>query len=371
MSSDHLPDDDYDRLARYVSGEATAVERAETERWAAADADRRAALSEMQRAWRTPAVDPSWDVDAAWAKVTVGLRQAGRAQLSGHSVVSIASRGHWWRNSARLMQAAAAAVVLIGGAAVVQRLRVNDSKTGATLASTSISTRAGERRTVRLPDGSTVVLGVSSTLRTRQGYGDAAREVELDGEALFTVRHEARRPFKVHVGGTLVEDLGTEFAIRSYADSGARSSTVRVAVTSGSVAVHRGTSADTSVVLAPRDVATVQQGDAISVARGVDVTPFTAFASGRLIFVDAAFSDVVGELQRWYGIDVRVTDDAILQRHLTSTFDGETLDEVLRIIGLALDVRYEREGDRVKFMANGGMSTTRRRAPFALAEAGA
>lgn len=371
MPIDQLSDDDDDRLARYISGEASTVERAEVERWAADHADRRAALAAMQLAWHTPSLDPAWDVDAAWVKVSVGLRENGSDQSNHHTVVSIASRDRWWRNGVRLMQVAAAAVIIVGGAVAIRRFVSGDSETASTLASTTVTTRAGERRTVRLPDGSTVVLGVSSTLRTRHGYGAAAREVDLDGEALFTVRHEATRPFRVHVGGTLVEDLGTEFAIRSYTDSGAGSPTIRVAVASGSVAVHRGTNADTSVVLVPREVATLRGDDVLSVMRGVDVTPFTAFASGRLIFVDAAFSDVADELQRWYGIDVQITDDAILQRHLTSTFEGETLDEVLRIIGLALDVRYEREGNRVRFMANGGMSTTQRRASFALAEAGA
>lgn len=371
MSIDQLSDDDYDRLARYVSGEASAVERAATERWAAGDAERRAVLSDMQLAWRTPSLDPAWDVDAAWGKVAAGLPDVDRIDSLAPDVIPIASRSRWWRNSARVMQAAAAVVILLGGAALIARLGPGGGDTAGTFAASSISTHAGERRTVRLPDGSTVVLGVSSTLRTREGYGEGAREVELEGEALFTVEHEATRPFRVYVSGTLVEDLGTEFAIRSYADSGTGAPTIRVAVASGSVAVRRGTSADTAVVLSPRDMATVRLGDEISVTRGIDVTPFTAFASGRLIFVDAAFSEVVGELRRWYGVEVRVAEEAILQRHLTSTFEGESLDEVLRIIGLALDLRYEREGNRVTFMANGGMSATPRRALFARAEAGA
>lgn len=375
MPLDRLSDDDYDRLARHVAGEGDASERAETERWADADADRRTALIELRQAWKLPLPDRSWDVDAAWKKVAAGLpgvereRQGVRRSASS-GVISIASHRRWWQDGARLMQIAAAAVILIGGALLLPRIRGEGGSSAVTVASTSFSTRAGERRTVKLPDGSTVVLGVSSTLRTVEGYGNGARDVELEGEALFTVGHDEARPFRVHVGGTIVEDLGTSFAIRRYPDDAHGASDLRVAVSAGSVAIHRGTGADTSVVLRPRDVATIRAASEIAVTRDVDVSPFTAFASGRLIFVDTPFAEVADELQRWYGVEVKVSDSTILERHLTSEFEGESLDEVLRIIGLALDVRYQRSGNRVDFMTKVGVSVAPQPPSTQLAEAG-
>ncbi len=371
MSLDHLSDDAYDRLARYVAGEGGTVERAETERWAGADAERHAALVAMQLAWRTPSSDRLWNVDAAWAKVSAGLPRIAIGEDTGAPVLSIASRRRWWHDTARVMQVAAVAVVIVGGALLLPRLRSGGGRAVATVAASSFSTRPGERRTVRLPDGSTVILGVSSTLRTREGYGSGAREVELDGEALFTVEHDAAHPFRVFAGGTMIEDLGTAFAIRRYPADARGAATLRVAVSAGSVAIHRGTSADTSIVLKPRDVATVRDASEVTVARDVDVAPFTAFASGRLIFVDAPFADVAEELRRWYGVEVRVTDDALLDRHLTSEFQGESLDEVLRIIGLALDLRFTRSGNRVDFMSKVGVTVAPQLPSEQLAEAGA
>jgi transmembrane sensor len=269
------------------------------------------------------------------------------------------------------MQAAAALVILAGGALILPRLRGGDRSASGTVAAAEYTTAAGERRTVRLPDGSTVALGVSSTLRTRSGYGDGAREVELTGEALFTVDHDEARPFRVHVGGTVVEDLGTEFAIRSYAAGPGASAELRVAVSAGSVAVRRGTSADTAVVLQPRDVATLDTAGALAVRRGVDVSPFTAFATGRLIFVDTPFRDVIAELERWYGVEIRVTDAAMLDRLYTATFERETLDAVLRTIALSLDVRFERNGNEVEFMPKVGVTSLPQLPPSQLAEAGA
>lgn len=368
MSIDLLSDDDYDRLARYVSGEAPAVERSETERWFGGDVARRAALEAMQLAWRTPADDPIWNVDAAWRSLSAGLSTSATLPKLATDVVDIGSKRRWWHDTARVMQVAAAAVVMVGGSLWLAKERT-DGGIGMTNSTAPViaSTGSGERRSILLPDGSRATLGVSSTLRARPGYSSGAREVELEGEALFTVRHDAAHPFRVIVRETVVEDLGTEFAVRGYAAT----RSIRVAVASGSVAVRRGSTADTAVLLSPRDVATVGSSGEIAVTRGVDVSRFTAFAAGRLVFIDTPFAEVASELRRWYDVDVSVTDSSLLDRHLTSTFEGESLDEVLRIIGLSLNWRYVRDGNRVEFMDKAGVSVAPQLPTKSLAEAGA
>jgi len=372
MPSDFLSDDDYDRLARIVSGEASDVERLATERWAAADPARAEALAELRSAWHASREDGEWNVDAAWNALSSRLASAPPGIDSGDElrIVPIASRRRWWQGAAGLARVAAVAVVVIGGALLSPRLRSTASSDSTTIASAPAShtTGTGERRSVTLSDGSLVVLAASSTLRTRDGFGGGSRDVELAGEAFFTVVHDEARPFRVFVGGTIVEDLGTEFAVRAYTDS----SQVRVAVASGSVAVRRGTTADTAVVLAPRDVAMVRGTGEVNVTRGIDVLPFTAFATGRLIFRDTPFSEVILELERWYGITVTVSERPLLDRHLTTEFQGESVDEVLRIIGMTLNARYERNGSRVEFRTGEGVSGVRHAVPGAVvAETGA
>ena len=362
MDFDSLPDDDYERLARYVSGEASAHERAEIERWVGVVAERRWALDALQSAWRATASASEWNVDGAWTMMSSRLHEAPVSPQIVASVVSIASRRQWWHGTGALMQIAAAAVILVGGAVLYPKVRGAMSvgtSTGNTAGTTpvpsaevAVTTAAGQRRTIDLPDGSRVILGVASSLRARPGYGNGAREVELTGEAMFVVTHDELRPFRVHVASSVVEDLGTEFAIRAYAGESA----LRVAVAAGSVSLRRGNTSAARVLLSPRDVATVRDTGSIGVTHDVDVTKFTAFASGRLIFVDTPLSEVASDLSRWYGVEVRITDTSLLSRHLTSTFESESLDEVLRIIGLALDVKYLRNGQAVEFNGSGAMS---------------
>ena len=88
------------------------------------------------------------------------------------------------------------------------------------------ATLAGEQRTVRLPDGSVVVLNGNSRLTTAATWNDQSpREVWLEGEAFFRVSHLSRvanlpvaqatgnAKFVVHAGELNVSVLGTTFNV--------------------------------------------------------------------------------------------------------------------------------------------------------------
>jgi ferric-dicitrate binding protein FerR (iron transport regulator) len=137
-------------------------------------------------------------------------------------------------------------------------------------------------------------------------------------------------------------DVGTTFTVRD--DDGGR---VRVAVTSGSVRLTGAAHSDSGVVLAAGDVATLGDASVAAVGRGAVREDETAFTRGRLVFRDAPLADVVVELRRWYGVELRVGDSAAARRRLTATFEGETPEQAMAIIGAALGARIERRGDTV------------------------
>ena len=79
-----------------------------------------------------------------------------------------------------------------------------------------------------------VTLNAGSRLRWRADYGARTREVQLEGEGYFEVRHDGARPFRVHAPGAVAEDLGTRFTVRAYPEG----SGVEVAVAEGRVALR-------------------------------------------------------------------------------------------------------------------------------------
>jgi transmembrane sensor len=290
------------------------------------------------------------DVEAALRQVTA-RRDAAPAEPAEHArptprpgVLELRPAPQW---RAGALRAAAVIAVLAGGATLWRQKRDDSTVTPATVAA-RYTTAVGERDSLRLPDGSRVVLGPGSSLETVAGFGGAARVVHLRGEAYFEVRHDAARPFTVHTATATVEDLGTAFAVRSGADG-----RVTVAVTEGSVRLQRpvgarsGAATDSGLVLRAGDRGALAAGGHPVAERGAAGPVDLAWTEGRLVFEDASAADVAAALRRWYGVELRFADAALAERHLTASFRDEPLADVLRVVALALGASMERRGDTV------------------------
>ena len=305
-------------LARYLTGEASAADRMDVERWLAEDPRNAAELRRLQSLIQ-PRPAGKWSTDAAWARVS--------SRLDETRVLVLERR--------RRTLALAAALVISLGAAVLWRVMDNKVERAAQV----LTTVAGERRQLTLPDGSRIDLAPGSSVEVAAGYGDRERTVVLKGEAWFDVEHDAVRPFLVHAANTVTEDLGTSFTVRAR-DGEA----VRVVLVSGKASIRRD-DATSAVELNPGDVAVLGGTDSIpSVQRNVDITPLVSWRGGQLEFRDAPVGEVLAELERWYAVDFQLADGTIASRRITHTFAASDLDDALEVLSLSLGVRAERAG---------------------------
>ena len=332
---------DWDAIARYFAGESDAAEQEAVQRWLEAHPDQADALAALDgSAGRLiRATPPDLDVEGALSRVAARRDAADVVPIDsrrpGFKPVFPASAPRRWR---RFAVPAAAAAVLAIGVALYRNSERTDGYTRSSVAQT-IATTVGQRDSVRLPDGTGVVLAPESELIVAAGYGDDVREVELRGEAYFDVLHDEARPFVVRAGAATVRDLGTTFTVRTTSAEG-----VRVAVTSGSVSLAPARAAGDPVVLRPGDAGTLAADGRTLVERGGATEPDTAWTRGRLVFREASISTVRAELRRWYGIDLQV-DSSFASRHLSMTFDGNSADRVLEVIALSLGAEVDRQGN--------------------------
>jgi transmembrane sensor len=262
---------------------------------------------------------PDLDIDAAWRRVSARVREP--------EVRVLPIRRPW---GSIALRAAAAVALLVGGVAIwrgaasgggpgVPEVRV-------------VSTLPGQTDSVRLSDGTRIVVGPGSELIVPAGYGETARTVDLKGEALFDVIHDDQRPFTVRAGRALIEDIGTTFTVRNDDDG-----VVRVVVTSGSVRLQ-------GVVLQQGDRGIVGPDGMPVAERAAATADDLAWMRGQLVFDDAPLARVRAGIRRWYGVEV-LADSSLAGRHLTATFSGEPIQRVLDVIGLAFGARVERRGD--------------------------
>ncbi len=209
-------------------------------------------------------------------------------------------------------------------------------------------TAAGERRTVRLSDGSSISLAPGSRVRYPARFRDR-RQVTLTGQAWFEVQPESHSPFVVAAGGHQVRVLGTSFGVRvdSTGDS------VTVVVGSGRVGFSRaGSTADPLELAAGEGAVAAAAADPRRLAPA-DADGAGSWLRGTLRFHRAPLAGVIGELERWFALQVQVDDPAMAGRPVTGEIGLDSPERALETVALALDLELVRRGSVVRFVPRG------------------
>jgi transmembrane sensor len=347
---------DWTLLTRYVAGECPPHEAQAVEQWLAEQPVRRAYLTEARRLWdQAAALPPVPRIDTMWNELRSQMHRSEPSRLAADSLPS--SRR---RINASMAEAAAhrpfrvrwLSVALAAGvalAAVGVALRSWQDRTASMSQppfEREYRTARGQRATVALADGSQVELGVDSKIRVVL-YDNGRREVRLEGEAIFDVRHDTRRPFVVYAGDAITEDIGTRFGVRAYPED----RTVRVVVVEGEVALRPATPrshGDTAAaVLRPKDLGWLDAEGAVRLRRGVDTDAYVGWTERRLVFRQATLAEIAAQLERWYDVEIVVRGAEIAAQRVTLDLAAPSLVEALDAIVVPLGLHYERTGSRV------------------------
>ena len=324
----HIEDERlYPLLERYLAGETSARDAEIVREWLAEDAAHAQILADLRLikhvAHDTP---PPTSVDAAWMQAvkTLGLRRKSRV-LRRLLMVALAT--------------AAVLIAVIGGGRVLRRAPQWKE----------YATAPAQRMVIRLQDGTQVTIAPKSRVRYTADFGRAHRDLYLDGEAYFQVAPDSQRPLRVHTAGSVTEDLGTAFVVTAYADQVA----TEVVVTEGRVSLSRAETTSPAVVLGLRDLGRLDASGPAMVRRGVDVDRYLAWTKGVLAFDGTPLSEVMPALERWYNVEIRLSDSALAARRLTATLQNEPIDLVFKRIALTLGMRVERGDGSVFLLLNG------------------
>lgn len=337
--------DDWTRLARYFAGECTPEEAEATRLWLEADPERQRLADELRVAWSaaaTPPVRPAaWNTPSAWQRLSARLRTRERQPHLGvvRSKVTVHATRHDRARQWGVAVAAAAVVLAIAGGVLWRRSTEGAAQIAASIPLREVRTVPGQRAVLTLGDGSRVVLGPASVLRydtTR--FAVQSRELDLEGEAYFTVAHAGNSapPFLVRTMRGTIRDIGTAFNVRALTAGTA----LEVVVSDGSVMMGGRT-------LERGDLARVDSTGALQLRRGVNVDRYIAWTEGRLVFDDIPLREVIPELERWYDLDITLTDQSLGDRRFVATLHEGALSSALDLLAISLDLRVERHGRTV------------------------
>ncbi len=349
------PSTDWEALARHVTGESSPEESERIDAWLAGHPDQREILATLDNAMSRMADDLPSDLDIEGALQRVKARRSSLNKPaleihSGRPAQREALRTRW-----RVPFPAIAAAALLGvGVLGYATLRDGAVTQPGISAPRMLATGVGVRDSLRLPDGTRVILGPLSSVTVSNGYGESDRVVDVRGDAWFDVVHDDSRPFTVRAGDATIVDIGTKFMVRN--DPG---QAVSVSVTEGSVSMRATNDlAPDGVILKAGDNAVLEAGRVVTHPGAVGEDDL-AWMNGKLVFRETAMSEVIASMHRWYGIELRVSDSSLLSRNITATFAGESPDRMLEVLRLVLGANIERRGDTAVITPRDGSTRSR------------
>ena len=210
---------------------------------------------------------------------------------------------------------------------------------------TIVTPKGGEYK-LNLPDGTRIWVNASSKVRYPLNFAKDSREVQLEGEAYFDVKHisegERDLPFVVFTNGQKLEVLGTTFNINSYGEQ------VETTLVEGAVKLNFKGLAPR--YLAPNEQSSYNEKENAVKVREVDPYYTTAWKNQKFAFDDASMYEVMETIARWYDVEVSYEGD-----FSESFFNGtisryEGFENLLEIIELTGKVKFKVSGRRVVVM---------------------
>lgn len=198
-------------------------------------------------------------------------------------------------------------------------------------------TDRGERRSVSLQDGSTVLLDADTAIGVDIAAGE--RRVRLlRGTAFFRVE-PSTVPFIVEAANGESRVLGTTF------DVAMEDRDVSVTLASGSLQVTVDGMPE-GVVLVPGEEVAYGAGG-MGQARKVDLDEAMAWHEGRYVFTNARLADVLRQIERYRGGRIVVLGSALAGKRVSGSFSLEDTDAALASIQSSVGFRMNRIGGRV------------------------
>lgn len=214
----------------------------------------------------------------------------------------------------------------------------------------------GERKNFQLPDGSVVTLNAGSKIIIDNSYGVSTRDIYLQGEAFFDVKHDKATPFIVHTPAMDIKALGTSFNVKAYPCE----KSIEASLVKGLVEITLKDEENKKVLLHPnqkiewkyagnqRRVAIMNKKSgspedliqSLTKTDGGDLKEI-AWTENKLVFAGDSLEEIAVLLGRWYGVNIEFGDNAIRNYRFTGEFEKEELSTVLSFLKESKNFNYE------------------------------
>lgn len=329
--------DIWDKIAKYIKGEASEIEKEALHQWIQEDPENQIILDEVEKMWKLTGdlefrLNP--DVDEEWVNFKTIRDKEDRSTKSFNQ----SELARW------IYRAAAILVVGLGFIYLINSFNSNTGQTEIILANTSESLVKK-----KLPDGSEIWLNKNSQLTLSKSFNSDNRAVILLGEAFFEVKKDVSSPFTITSGNVITEVLGTSFNVRAISGE----NQIEVVVVTGQVSFGSVENASSKLLIDP-GFKGVWKKETKQFEKSINEdTNFLSWREKELTYDQESFDKVVISMERYFQIEFQIENTALLDCHYTGKFKDATLEEVLEIIGAALNLEFKIDENIVTLSGEG------------------
>ncbi|ACB76996.1 FecR family protein [Opitutus terrae] len=204
------------------------------------------------------------------------------------------------------------------------------------------ATLAGQRQSVTLNDGSTLVLNGDSEVQV--AFAAAERRVQLHrGEAHFFVAKDPARPFFVSADKVTIRAVGTAFNVRREANA------IDVLVTEGKVQVTHGVTGANGAAALPIYLVSGESVHIDTLSSAIAVASDAAPAgekllhsAPRLVFSDTPLGEVVALFNRYNQLQIEIAEPELALRAVRGNFDADNAESFIALMERSGDAQIER-----------------------------
>ncbi|MDB5581651.1 MAG: anti-FecI sigma factor FecR [Bradyrhizobium sp.] len=225
-------------------------------------------------------------------------------------------------------------------------------------------TAVGERRVVKLEDGSRISLDAATSVEV--SYNDERRALRLiGGRAKFDVAKDPRRPFTVSAGGRMVVATGTAFSVELV------QSQMRVVLYEGNVAVLEDTpgnqpprhltlitkkqsAADQSLKPGTMMIAALDQP--LARVEATDLARSLSWEGGQLTFADEPLAIAAERINRYSDEKIVIGDAASARMLVSGAFNAGDTEGFVDGVSALYPLRAKREGNVITLSEKNGPS---------------
>jgi ferric-dicitrate binding protein FerR (iron transport regulator) len=313
-----------DLLVKVVLGESTEGENHVVEQWISENPANERYFQDFQKIWtesRKLVIHSTVDEDLAWTQFKERVEEGQIVTM--HAPPPPPGR-QWLRVAAALLVVASACWLYY----------THFDKPGQLL-----SVHSGSKVLLdTLPEGSVVTLNKGTAIHYQRRFSGPSREVEMEGEAFFSVAADEKKPFVVNANGVSITVLGTSFNVKTA------NGKTEVVVETGKVAVSAG---GRTVQVNAREKAVISKDNAAPEKEANPDQLYNYYRTNAFECNGTPLWRLAEKLEEVYKVHIVIANDRLRNLQLTTTFVDESLDGILKIVEKTFAITYVRNGPEI------------------------